>query len=71
MIDWNHDGKIDYKDDAFFHNVVLKGEEKDKEMEEKQGITPYSHSTSTNSSNGLKWFFIILFVYIFMQIIGG
>ena len=70
MIDWNHDGKIDYKDEAFFHNVVLKGEEKDKELEEK-GTIPYSHSTSSDSGNGAKWFFIILFIYIFMQIIGG
>ena len=70
MIDWNHDGKIDYKDEAFFHNVVLKGEEKDKEFEEETGITPYSHTTSSDSSSA-KWFFIILAIYIFIKIIGG
>ena len=28
MIDWNHDGKYDWKDDAYFHNVVMKDLEK-------------------------------------------
>ena len=29
MLDWNHDGKIDYKDHAFYNNVVEPGMKKD------------------------------------------
>ena len=66
MIDWNHDGKYDWKDDAFFHNVVMKDFEKN---EDTKSNSSYSDS-STSSSNGLTWFIVLCVVYFIIKLIG-
>ena len=46
-MDWNGDGKHDWKDDAFFHEVVLK------EEEYSQSSEGGSHKPSVNSSGNV------------------
>ena len=69
-MDWNHDGKIDYKDDAFFHNVAMK--DSSKETGTKSSNSRNSSTDSSASSiNGLTWFIILCIVYLISKIIGG
>ena len=64
MIDWNHDGKYDWKDDSFFHNVVMKDLEKE---DESKSNSSYSDS-SISSSNGLTWFIVLCVVYFIIKL---
>ena len=69
-MDWNHDGKHDYKDDAFFHNVVMK--DSGKETETKSSNNGGSSiGSSGSSSKGLTWFVVLCIVYFISKIIGG
>ena len=75
MLDWNHDGKIDYKDHAFYHNVVEPGMKKDSSSPSNTSSNKNTgnksiHSTET-SSNGLAIFIVICVVYFFIKLIGG
>lgn len=71
MLDWNHDGKIDYKDHAFYNNVVEPGMKKD----EKSSSGDYKHSSGSSpaESSGKGWaiFIGICVVYLFIKLIGG
>ena len=69
-MDWNHDGKHDYKDDAFFHNVVMKDSSKETETKSSNSRNS-STGSSASSSNGLTWFIILCIVYFIFKIIGG
>ena len=68
-MDWNHDGKHDWKDDSFFHNVVMKDSEK-QEGSKSNSKTSYSGSSSTSSSNGLIWFIVLCVVYFIIKLIA-
>ena len=59
-MDWNHDGKHDWKDDAFYHNVV--SDDANKKCES---------SSSSSGSSGAVWFLVLFIVWIFSKIIGG
>ena len=67
-MDWNHDGKHDWKDDAFFHNVIMKDSEK--EFSSKSNNNSSFRGPSTNSSNGLTWFIVLCIVYFIIKLIG-
>ena len=74
-MDWNHDGKIDYKDHAFYNNVIEQGTKKDSSSisntsSNKNTGNRSIHSTETNS-NGLAIFIVICVVYFFIKLIGG
>ena len=70
MLDWNHDGKIDYKDRAFYNNVVEPGMKKDE-----KSSSSYKHSSDSSpaESIGKGWaiFIGICIVYSFIKLIGG
>lgn len=66
MIDWNNDGKIDHKDDAFFYNVVVKDSEK--ESNAKSGNS--SSKSSNTSSSWVGWVVLLCIAYLFIKIIG-
>lgn len=69
MIDWNRDGKHDWKDDSFFHNVVMK--DVDKETATKSSNSGSSSTGSSgSSSNGLTWFIILCIAYFIIKLIA-
>ena len=70
MIDWNHDGKVDYKDDAFFHNIVMKDSE-NKSTIKNQARNSNSSSSSGEISSGAVWCFVLFIVWLFSKLIGG
>ena len=74
-MDWNQDGKIDYKDHAFYNNVVEPGMKKDSSSTSNTSSNKNTgnksiHGTETNS-NGIAIFIIICVVYFFIKLIGG
>ena len=72
MLDWNHDGKIDYKDHAFYNNVVEPGMKKDEKSLSSDG-QKHSSGSSPAESSGKGWviFIGICIVYLFIKLIGG
>ena len=70
MIDLNHDGKHDYKDDDFFYNVVMKDSSKETETKLSNSGT-YSTGSSGSSGKVLTWFTILCIVFMVIKIIGG
>ena len=69
MLDWNHDGKHDWKDDAFFHNVVMKDSDKGTETKSSNSGSSSTNS-SGSSSNGLTWFIVLCVVYFIIKLIA-
>lgn len=67
-MDWNHDGKHDWKDDAFFHNVVMKDSEKETSNKNCNHIS--SNSSSSGSNNGIIWFVVLCVVYFIIKLIA-
>ena len=68
-MDWNNDGKHDWKDDALFHNVVMK--DSDKGAESKSSNSGSSSTNSSgSSSNGLTWFIVLCVVYFIIKLIA-
>ena len=69
-MDWNLDGKIDYKDYAFYNNVVESGMKKDE-----KSSSSYKHSSDSSpaesSGKGGAIFIGICIVYLFIKLIGG
>ena len=72
MLDWNHDGKIDYKDHAFYNNVVEPGMKKD-EKSLSSGVHKHASGPSSTESSGKgRVIFIgICVAYLFIKLIGG
>ena len=76
-MDWNHDGKIDHQDHAFYNNVVEPSEKKT----HSQNIGTYHKNTTNNTSNlhgysksgdkGWAIFIGICVLYLFIKLIGG
>lgn len=64
-MDWNNDGKHDWKDDSFFQNVVLKDAEK---QEEEKSNKNSSSLQESNSSKGLVCFVILCIVYFLSKL---
>lgn len=72
MMDWNQDGKHDYKDDSFFYNVVLKNEEDN--SDEKELI---SNKTTDNSSRNylenpgsfLAWLLVLIPIILILVLL--
>ncbi len=69
-MDWNHDGKIDYTDHAFYNNVVEPGMKRDEpSLSGKSNKTTQSNSSEYKGSGA---FFIGLCVlYLIIKLIGG
>ena len=66
-MDWNHDGKHDWKDDAFFYNIVIK----DSDTETNNKNCNHTASGSSNSTgNGLVWFIVFCVVYFIIKLIA-
>ena len=76
-MDWNHDGKIDYQDHAFYNNVI----EPSSKNTSTQNTSPTRKTTSSKTSNsqgsfessGQGWaiFIGICILYLFIKLIGG
>ena len=73
MLDWNHDGKIDYKDHAFYNNVVEPGIKKSENSSlDNDSCKKSSTSSSTEGSgNGTAIFIVICVLYLIIKLIGG
>ena len=70
MFDWNNDGKVDWHDDALFHEVI------DKEHESKNTVTPprRSSTSSQSTSTASKWIIngiCALCIYVVYQLYCG
>lgn len=70
-MDWNHDGKHNWQDHAFYNNVVEPGMKRDEpSLSGKSNKTTQSNSSEYKRSGGA--FFIGLCVlYLIIKIIGG
>ena len=74
-MDWNHDGKQDHQDHAFYNNVVEPG------MKNSSQSGSSSHRSTNNThdsqgyseSSGKGWaiFIGICILYLFIKLIGG
>ena len=76
MLDWNHDGKMDYKDHAFYNNVVEPGMKKSVNSSSngsKNGSKNsfYSFSSTEGSGSGIKIFVGIWVLYLIIKLIGS
>ena len=60
-MDWNHDGNRDWKDDAFYNNIV--SEEYEKNGDRSNGS--YSSGESSSSNSSVTWF-VVLCVICFL-----
>ena len=72
-MDWNHDGKIDCKDCAFYNNVVEPGLKKN---ENKVSINDSNKNTSTSSFTdrnvkGVGLFIGICIFYFIIKLLGA
>ena len=72
-MDWNHDGKHDYHDHAFYNNVVEPGVKNSCS----QSGGSFHRNTSNNSqgyseSSGKGWaiFIVMCVLYLFIKLIG-
>ena len=73
MLDWNHDGKIDYKDHAFYNNVVEPGMKKCENSSSGNGSNKSSYQSSSTEGNGrgINIFVGICVLYLIIKLIGG
>ena len=73
MLDWNHDGKIDYKDHAFYNNVVEPGMKKSENSSSSNGSNKSSYQPSSieGSGSGIKIFVGMCELYLIIKLIGG
>ena len=72
MLDWNHDGKIDYKDHAFYNNVVEPGiggenSSADRDIDRKSS----ARSSSAETGSGVGILLGILVLCLIIKLIGG
>ena len=72
MLDWNHDGKIDYKDHAFYNNVVepgIGGENSSADRDiDRKSLARYS---SAETGRGVGIFIGVVVLCLIIQLIGG
>ena len=72
MLDWNHDGKMDYKDHAFYNNVVEPGMKKSVNYSSNGSKnSSYSFSSTEGSGSGIKIFVGIWVLYLIIKLIGS
>ena len=73
MLDWNHDGKIDYKDHAFYNNVVEPEMKKSENSSSSNGSNKsyYQPSSTEGGRSGIKIFVGICVLYLIIKLIGG
>ena len=73
MIDWNRDGKIDYKDYAFYNNAVepsMKSNEKNSSNSGgKKNVSTPSHAEE--GGKGVTIIIGICILYLIIKLIGG
>lgn len=73
-MDWNHDGKHDWQDHAFYNNVVEPGMKKDSSSRStsssNKNMGKQSNNTSEPNSHGLTIFIVICVLYFFIKLIG-
>ena len=72
MFDWNNDGKHDWRDDAFYNNVIAP---KDKSSSYSCGGSSNHNNSSNNnhyssSSNGWAWFVVVCVIYLLIKLIA-
>ena len=74
-MDWNHDGKHNWQDHAFYNNVVEPGMKKDSSLRSasssNKNTSNQLHNTSESNSHALTIFIVICVVYFFIKLIGG
>ena len=72
MLDWNHDGKIDYKDHAFYNNVVEPGTKKSENSSSSNSSNKsfYQPSSSEGSGSSIKIFVGICVLYLIIKLLG-
>lgn len=76
-MDWNHDGKIDYKDHAFYNNVIEPGSKntstQNTDSTYKTTSSKMSNSQRSSESGGQGWAILIgiCVLYLFIKLIGG
>ena len=72
MRDWNHDGKIDFQDHAFYNNVVEPGAKKSETSSTVHGSNKSSTTPSPEESRkGFTIFIGFCALYLIIKFIGG
>lgn len=73
MLDWNHDGKIDYKDYAFYNNVVESGMKGSENFSRGNDIHKKSSTTSSSAetNRGAGIFIGICILCLIIKLMGG
>jgi hypothetical protein len=73
MMDWNQDGKHDYKDDSFFYNVVLKNEEEnnsnEKELTSNKTTDNSSRNYLENPGSFLAWLLFLIPIILILVLL--
>ena len=68
-MDWNHDGKHDYKDHAFYNNVISTGEKKTARTSGGyHKATDKRNSGVGDRSSGRGWFVMIVAIVLYLII---
>ena len=71
-MDWNNDGKHDWKDHAFYNNVISQNDKSEASSSSKSTNSSHNNNSSEASSNcGLTVFIALILVYMFLKLIGG
>lgn len=73
-MDWNNDGKHDWKDDAFYNNVIApdnksSGSSYNGSSNHKNSNDNSHNPSSSGSSNGWAWFIVICVVYLLIKLL--
>lgn len=73
-MDWNNDGKHDWKDDAFYNNVIAtdnksSGSSYNGSSNHKKTNGNSHNSSSSDSSNGWTLFIVFWVVYILVKLL--
>ena len=73
MLDWNYDGKIDYKDHAFYNNVVEPGINGSKNSSGVRDIDRKSSArvSSAETGRGVGIFIGVVGLCLIIKLIGG
>lgn len=69
-MDWNRDGKYDWKDDAFYNNVI---DNKENGQNQDYRNASNNHNYSNNASSCSGWVVagvIVFIVYIIAKLLG-
>ena len=68
MMDWNHDGKHDWQDHAFYNNVISDNDKKSSSQSGESNGSKNQHSSTGSFGGGwMVWLFVLWIISLFLK----